>query len=194
MSLGNGDLPRPRGGRLLPAAAIVLAAAAALGWSATHAGGACSCGPPVFFGRDQPGFHLLAGPASATVPQLPVRIRLAPAIGTPAGVYRSRQAALVLYGPRSRAGVFRFTAWPRPRGFGPRSLRAMGTTCSVCSDNRVVSLAPGVPGALLAGGNGPNSVTWLERGLEMQVLGPATTFSGTRAIAAARALARANRA
>ena len=54
--------------------------------------------------------------------------------------------------------------------------------------------APGVRGALLAGGNGPNSVTWLECGLQMVVLGPAARFDGERAIAAARALARVNAA
>ena len=86
MSLGNGDPPRPCGGR---AAVIVLAGAAALGWSATHTSGACGCGQPVFFGRDEPSFDRLAG--------------------------RSRQATLILYGPRSRSGVF--TAWPRPSGF-----------------------------------------------------------------------------
>jgi len=55
-----------------------------------------------------------------------------------------------------------------------------------------VALAPGVRGAVLAGGNGPNSVTWLQNGLEMVVLGPAIDFSAARAAAAARALARAN--
>jgi hypothetical protein len=178
---------------MLSAAVIVLATAAAVGWSVTHRGGGCDCFS-VSFGRDQPGFRRVAGPAALALAHLPVSIRLSPAVGSPAGVYRSRRGALVLYGTRSPGGRFRFTAMRRPAGFGPRSLRALAHTCSVCSENRLVLLAPGVRGALLAGGNGPNSITWLERGLEMQVLGPGTTFSSDRAIAAARALARANRA
>jgi hypothetical protein len=106
-------------------------------------------------------------------------------------VYRDG-GALVLYGTGSQFGVFRFTAWKRPTGFGRHSLHALATECDVCTDNRLVVLAPGVRGAVRAGGNGPNSVTWLQRGLEMVVLGPAATFSDTRAIAAARTLARAN--
>jgi hypothetical protein len=51
---------------------------------------------------------------------------------------------------------------------------------------------PGIRAAVLAGGNGPNSVTWLQHGLEMVVLGPAAVFSESRAAAAARALVRAN--
>jgi hypothetical protein len=68
----------------------------------------------------------------------------------------------------------------------------MASECDVCVENRLVLLAPGVRGALLAGGNGPNSLTWLEHGLWMAVLGPACSFDGDGAIAAARGLARAN--
>jgi hypothetical protein len=78
-------------------------------------------------------------------------------------------------------------------GFGRHALRDLARECSVCSDNRLVELAPGIRGALMVGGNGPNSVTWLEHGLEMQVLGPADSFSSVRAIVVARALAGANR-
>ncbi len=68
----------------------------------------------------------------------------------------------------------------------------MASACDPCSDNRLVVLAPGVHGALLAGGTGPTSVTWIENGMRMVVLGPASAFDAPRAIAAARALARAN--
>jgi hypothetical protein len=120
-----------------------------------------------------------------------VRVKIAPAIGPPIGVYRDG-GALVLYGASSRFGVFRFTAWERPPGFGRRSLHSLAGECDVCSDNRLVALAPGVRGAVLVGGNGPNSVTWLQGGLEMVVLGPAATFSDAQAVSAARAFARAN--
>jgi hypothetical protein len=193
MLLGNGDVPHPWGGRGLSATVIVLATAATIGWSATHTSGACGCGPPISFGRVQPGFRHLGGAVSAALGRLPVRVRLASAIGPPIGVYRSSGRALVLYGERSPGGVFRFTAAREPRGFGQHALRDLSRECSVCSDNRRVALAPGIGGALMAGGNGPNSITWLEHGLEMQVLGPPSTFSAVRAIAVARALAGANR-
>jgi hypothetical protein len=192
MSYAKADLPSPWGGRLLSAAVIVLATAATIGWSATHITGACGCGPRISFSRDQPGYRHVGGSVRAAVRHLPVRTRLAPAMGPPAGVYRSSRRALVLYGERSPGGVFRFTVAPRPNGFGRRSLRDLARKCSVCSDNRLVALAPGIRGALMAGGNGPNSITWLEHGLEMQVLGPATSFSTVRAIAVARAIAGAN--
>jgi hypothetical protein len=148
--------------------------------------------PTISFGRDQLGFRPIHGPLARAVSRLPVRVRLARAIGEPIGVYRDRHTALVLYGPRSRYEIFRFTAAPRPSGFGPATLRDLASECDVCADNRPVLLAPGVRGALLAGGNGPNSVTWLQNGLDMVVLGPAGSFSGARAIGAARDLARAN--
>ena len=180
------------GGRLFPAVVIVLVLLGALGWSAERPVAACSCGPNISFSRNQPGLRRMSGPLTAVVSRLPVRVRVAPMIGVPVGVYRTRRFALVLYGQRSLFGVFRFTAERRPSGFGARSLRAVASECSVCTTSRVTGLAPGVHGAVLAGGNGPNSVTWLEHGLEMVVLGPAASFSDTRAIGAARALARAN--
>jgi hypothetical protein len=193
MSYGNPDLPRPWGGGLLSAAVIILATAATIGWSAAHTTGACSCGPQISFSRHQPGYRRLVGPVSMALRHLAERVELAPAIGPPAGIYRSSRRALVLYGAHSRGGMFRFTVAPRPSGFSRHALRDLARECSVCSDNRLVTLAPGVRGALVAGGNGANSITWLERGLQMQVLGPATSFSTPRAIAVARALARPNR-
>lgn len=191
-SYRNPDLPRARGGGLLSAAVIILATAATIGWSAAHTPGACSCGPQISFGRQQPGYRHLGGPVGMALRHLAERVQLAPAIGPPTGIYRSSRRALVLYGARSRGGVFRFTVAPRQSGLSAHILRDLAHECNVCSDNRLVTLAPGVRGALMAGGNGPNSITWLERGLQMQVLGPATSFSAPRAIAVARALARAN--
>jgi hypothetical protein len=135
---------------------------------------------------------MVSGRVGAALTHLPARIRLASAVGAPTGVYRSNRFARLRYGQRSLGGVFLFTAEPRPSGFGTRSVRDLARQCGVCSDNRLVALAPGVRGALMAGGNGPNSITWLEHGLEMQVLGPAATFSTRRAITVAAALARAN--
>jgi hypothetical protein len=183
---------RPAGGRRFAALVIVLVAAGMFGWAMTHATGACACGPPIHFGRDQPGFRRIHGPLPRALSRLPVRLRLAPGIGAPVGAYRSRDVALILYGARSRYGVFRFTAARRSSGFDAGALRAMASECDVCAENRLVLLAPGVRGALLAGGNGPNSLTWLEHGLWMAVLGPACSFDGDGAIAAARGLARAN--
>jgi hypothetical protein len=171
---------------------IVLVLLGVLGWSAEHPVSVCSCGPNISFSRNQPGLRPMSGPLATVLSQLPVRVQVAPGIGVAVGVYRTRRFALVLYGQRSLFGVFRFTAQRRPSGFGARRLRALASECSVCTTNRLIRLAPKVKGAVLAGGNGPNSVTWLQHGLEMVVLGPAASFSDTRAIAAARALARAN--
>jgi hypothetical protein len=182
----------PAGGRRLSAAIFVLIALGLGGWGLTHPNGGCSCGPAISFGHDQPGFHRIHGPIARAVSRLPVRVRLAHAIGTPIGVYRDRKTALVVYGPQSRYGIFRFTAAPRPSGFGPATVRNLASECDVCAQNRLVLLAPGVRGALLAGGTGPNSITWLQSGLEMIVLGPATSFGDGRVVAAARDLARAN--
>jgi len=185
--------PRPAGGRRLAAVVIVLAVAGLLGWGLTHTTGGCSCGPAIPFGIRQPGFHRLAGSPERALLRLPVHLRLAAALGRPRGVYKGRgNTALVLYGTRSRYGAFRVTAAPLPDGFDVRTIREMASGCKPCSDNRLVTLAPGVRGALLAGGTGPNSVTWIENGLDMVVLGPAARFDATRAVSAARFVARAN--
>lgn len=187
-----GHGPRPAGGRRLPAVVIVLAALASTGWALTHAHAGCACGPAIPFGLHQPGFHRLAGTAERALRRLPTRVRLATALGRPRAVFKSGRTGLVLYGTRSRYGVFRFTAEPLPAGYDAGSIRALASGCEPCSDNRLVRLAAGVRGALLAGGTGPNSVSWIENGLSIRVLGPAGGFDASRAIAAARALARAN--
>jgi hypothetical protein len=184
--------PRPAGGRLLAAVVIVLAVAGLLGWALAHPHAGCACGPPISFGSDQPGFHRIAGTPQRAIQRLPVDVRLASELGPPKGVYKGGHGALILYGPRSRYGVFRLTAQPLAYGFGAAAIRSLASECDVCDENRLVLLAPGVRGALMAGGNGPNSVSWVENGLSMVVLGPSSSFDATRAIAAARAVARAN--
>lgn len=185
--------PLPAAGR----APLVVVIIAFIGWliwagSALHPQPACGCGPQIVFGPAQPGFDRIPGPTADALMQLPVHVTLAPAVGAPVGVYRSGWFGLVLYGPGSLFGVFRFTAARGPSGFGAKSVRALGSECDVCSDNRLIRLTRGISGAVLVGGNGPNGVTWLEHGLEMVVLGPASTFTDQRAIGAARTLARAN--
>jgi hypothetical protein len=54
-----------------------------------------------------------------------------------------------------------------------------------------VQVAPGISGALLAGPEGPTSVTWLQNGLHFVVIGPPGSFSSKLAIAVARATAAA---
>jgi hypothetical protein len=154
---------RPAGGRRLSAAIFVLIALGLGGWGLTHPNGGCSCGPTISFGGDQPGFHRIDGPLARAMSHLPGHVRLSSAVGKPIGVYRDRHTALVLYGSRSRYGIFRFTAAPQPSGLGPATVRDLASECDVCAENRLVLLAPGVHGALLAGGNGPNSVTSGER-------------------------------
>lgn len=184
--------PRPAGGRLLAAVVIVLAVVGLLGWALAHPNAGWACGPQISFGSGQPGFHRIAGTPQRAVRRLPVRVRLATVLGSPRGVYRGGHGALILYGPRSRDGVFRLTARPLASGFDAAAIRLQASECDVCDENRLVPLAPGVRGALMAGGNGPNSVSWIENGLIMVVLGPSSSFDATGAIAAARAVARAN--
>jgi hypothetical protein len=180
------------GSRRIPAIVVVgawLAVLLAFGRST----GACSCGPPIDWGRDQPGFQRISAPLHVALERLPFRVRIAPEIGRPVGVYvaRRERIALILWGRRSRFGTFRMTVQPR-HDYTAHDVRVLASECGACADNRLVELTVGIRGALLAGGNGPNSVTWREHGRMAVVLGPARTFSREDAVAAARALARAN--
>lgn len=147
--------------------------------------------PVISYRPDQPGFRRLHGPLDRALARLSVPVRIPAAIGAPSGVYRARGVSMILYGTGSRFGVFRFTADRRARDTRA-DIESLASECSVCDTNGLVRLAPGIRGAVLAGGNGPNSVTWVERGLLMVVIGPARTFSAERAVAAARALAGVN--
>ena len=84
------------------------------------------------------------------------------------------------------------TVWGSRYGVGPRVIRARASTCRACTHNRLLQLAPGVPAAIAVGGGHPSTVTWRQGGRTFEVRGPGATFSNRDAVAAARAIARAN--
>ncbi len=121
-----------------------------------------------------------------------MHVRLAAVAGAPAGVYRATHSIRVRYASGSHYGVYLVTVWGSRYGVGPRAIRARASTCRACTHNRLIHLAPGVQAAIAAGGGHPSIVVWRQRGLTFEVRGPGTTFSNRDAVAAARAIARAN--
>ncbi len=143
------------------------------------------------WGASQPGYREIDAPVSTALRRLPVRVALPVAAGRPAGVYMGAHGVRVRYGSGSRYGVFLLTVAGRRYGLRARRIRALALGCRSCSDNRLIVLTPGVRGAIAVGGR-PSTITWRENGRTFEVRGPASTFSEARAIAAARAIARAN--
>jgi hypothetical protein len=161
------------------------------GTSAPAASGPSGSGPADPWGVSQPGYREIDAPLATALGRLPVRVVLPAAAGKPAGVYTAVHGARVRYGSGSRYGVFLLTVSGRKYGLRARRIRALALGCRSCSDNRLILLAPGVRGAIAVGGR-PSTITWRENGRTFEVRGPATSFSEARAIAAARAIARAN--
>ncbi len=145
------------------------------------------------WGVSQAGYHEISASLPKALRQLPVRVHLAGSAGTPAGVYRAADSARVRYGGSSHYGLYLLTVWPASHGIGPRVIRNLAKSCHICTRNRLITLAPGVEGAVAAGGGHASTITWRQRGRTFQVRGPAASFSNADAVAAARAIARANR-
>src|ERR671937_2886275 len=122
--------------------------------------------PVISYRPDQPGFRRLPGPLDRALARLSVPVRVPAAIGAPSGVYRGRGVSMVLYGSGSRFGVFRFTADLRARDT-TADIESLGSECSVCDTNGLVRLAPGIHGAVLAGGKRPENGTRGESGPPM---------------------------
>jgi hypothetical protein len=150
--------------------------------------------PPAasLWGKQQAGYNEIDAPVAKALKELPVRVRLAAVAGAPAGVYRATHSIRVRYASGSHFGVYLVTVWGSRYGVGPRAIRARASTCRACTHNRLLQLAPGVPAAIAAGGGHPSTVIWRQGGLTFEVRGPGTTFSNRDAVAAARAVARAN--
>lgn len=143
------------------------------------------------WGVSQPGYREIDAPVTAALRRLPLRVTLPVAVGQPAGVYTGLRGIRVRYGSKSHFGVFLLTVSNRRYGLRARRIRALALGCRSCSDNRLISLTARVRGAVAVGGR-PSTITWREGGRTFEVRGPAATFSETRAIAVARAIARVN--
>ncbi len=185
------------GARLL-AAGVLAASVVAVAFVVMprhHGTGSAGTTPPAHaadpWGASQPGYREIDAPVPTALRRLPVRLALPPAAGLPAGVYMGVHGARVRYGSGSRYGVFLVTVAGRRYGLRARRIRALALGCRSCSDNRLIVLAPGVRGAIAVGGR-TSTITWRENARTFEVRGPASTFSEAHAIAAARAIARAN--
>ncbi len=143
------------------------------------------------WGISQAGYHLISAPVPKALRGLPVRVHLPGAAGAPAGVYEAAGSARVRYSGSSRYGLFLLTVWPASHG--PHAIRALAKGCHVCTRNRLISLGPGVQAAVAVGGGHASTITWRQGGRTFQVRGPAGSFSNRDAVAAAKAIARANR-
>jgi hypothetical protein len=144
------------------------------------------------WGASQAGYREVDAPVATALRKLPVKVKLAAAAGRPAGVYRAAKSTRVRYAAGSKYGVYLLTVWAPGAGAGPSTITHLAKACHACTHNRLVRLAPGVSAAIEAGGGGPSIVTWREGGRTFEVRGPAGTFTNRRAVAAARAIARAN--
>jgi hypothetical protein len=143
------------------------------------------------WGVSQAGYRKIDAPVATALRRLPVKVRLPVAAGSPAGVYQSAKSARVRYASGSKYGLYLLTVWAPGSGAGAQAIAHLAKSCHACTHNRLVRLAPGVSGAIQAGG-GPTVVTWRQGGRTFEVRGPAGTFTNRRAAAAARAVARAN--
>lgn len=184
----------------ISAAGVLAASVAAVALVVMHLpgnGGTSSAtnppvGPPAgAWGVSQPGYREIDAPLAAALRRLPLRVTLPAAAGRPAGVYKGVRGIRVRYATGSRFGVFLLTVSSGRYGLRARRIRALALGCRSCSDNRLIRLTGGLRGAIAVGGR-PSTITWRENGHTFEVRGPASTFSEQRAIAAARAIARAN--
>lgn len=160
-------------------------------------GGSSSASPPAAgspspWGAAQAGYRQIDAPVATALGRLPVKIALPSTAGRPAGIYRAAKSVRVRYAAGSHYGVYLLTVWAPGRGAGAQAIARMAKSCHACTHNRLVRLAPGVSAAIQAGGGGPSIVTWRQGGRTFEVRGPARSFTNRRAVAAARAIARAN--
>jgi len=119
--------------------------------------------------------------------------------GTPMGVFVSNPAEYPAgeteiveeYDGSSPYGPFRVRESKHPDGELDQSfIDGIPSVCPAsCTDHRLVALQHGIEGALLAGPDGPTSVTWLQGPYELIVIGPARTLSPDTAVAIARNVA-----
>jgi hypothetical protein len=137
--------------------------------------------------------------AMPTASALPFAAAFPAKAGTPMGVFVSIPAdysageteVVEEYDGSSPYGPFRVREERHPAGELDQSfINGIPSVCSSsCTDARLVTLQPGIQGALLAGPDGPTSVTWLQGSYELIVIGPPSTFSPDTAVAVAENVA-----
>jgi hypothetical protein len=183
------------------AAGMLVASVAVVGSIVMHLSGSGTDSPPTVatgpsaanpWGVTQTGYRQIDATTTKALRQLPVRVRLPGTAGAPAGVYSASHSARVRYGSSSHFGVYLLTVWGSRYGVGPRAIRARASACRDCTHNRLIQLLPGISAAVAAGGGHPSTVTWRQGGRTFEVRGPGATFTNRDAVAAARAVARAN--
>lgn len=179
------------------AAGMLVASVAAVGSIITHLPWRSGATPPAAtthtspWGASQSGYREIDAPVATALRRAPVRVKLPAAGARPAGVYQAAKSVRVRYAG-SNGGVYLLTVWAPGSGAGAQTINHLAKSCHACTHNRLVRLAPGVSAAIRAGGGGPSVVTWREGGRTFEVRGPAGSFTNVRAVAAARAIARAN--
>jgi hypothetical protein len=198
-------MPHPRvrlyryGVRVLAAGMLVASVAAVASVIRNVPFGDSSPTPPATaskpspWGVTQPGYHRVSAQLPKALRGLPVTVHLPRSAGVPAGVYRAAGSVRVRYTGTSRYGLYLLTVWPASHGVKPSGIRALAKGCHVCTRNRLISLAPGVRAAIAVGGGHASTITWRQGSRTFQVRGPAASFTSRHAVAAAKAIARANR-
>jgi hypothetical protein len=153
---------------------------------------------PVFPMKAFSGMSKVATGAYAPPSALPFAVDYPRSAGAPMGVYVSIRAdypsgeaeIVEEYDSSSTYGPFRVREKEVPAGLVDQSfINQIPGICTTSCKGSLVTLEPGVVGALLAGPNGPTSVTWLQGQFEMIVIGPVDTFTADTAVAIAKEVA-----
>ena len=96
------------------------------------------------------------------------------------------------YDASSPHGAFRVREEKTPKGLVDQSfIEWIPSICDTCTEHRLVDVTSDINGALLAGPNGPTSVTWLQGDYKLIVIGPEKSFSPDTSVALAREVATA---
>jgi hypothetical protein len=153
---------------------------------------------PVFPMKTFSGMSKVATGAYAPPSALPFAADYPKSAGAPMGVFVSipanyppRETEIVEeYDSSSTYGAFRVREKEVPAGSLDQSfINQIPSICSTACNGSLVTLEPGVVAALLAGTNGPTSLTWLQGQFEMIVIGPVDTFPADTAVAIAKEVA-----
>lgn len=113
-------------------------------------------------------------------------------VSIPSDYPKDDEEVVAEYDGSSPYGAFRVREEKTPAGLVDQSfIEQIPKVCEKsCTDARLVDLGSGIEGALLAGPNGPTSVTWLQDGVyEMIVIGPPDTFTTDAAVSLAKEVA-----
>jgi hypothetical protein len=111
-------------------------------------------------------------------------------VSIPADYPEGEEEVVAEYDASSPYGAFRVREEKTPKGLVDQSfVEGIPSICDTCTDARLVDVTSNIKGALLAGPNGPTSVTWLQGDYTMIVIGPEGSFSPDTSIALAREVA-----